>query len=190
MIRAKNAFAAPLIAVVLLLVLAAAAQANTIVVNVHDDPAGSGDCQTTDSSCSLRQAITTAQPGDMIQLQGSSDTPVTYTLTQGTNLEISQDVTVAGQRPRRHRDRRIAATAAADPARRQRHRADSSDLSMINGIDGHDETARRDARRSTPRAEVRSSTAAAPSRSTTSRSRATSRAPTRWAAPSATASAR
>ena len=88
MIRAKNAFAAPLIAVVLLLVLAAAAQANTIVVNVHDDPAGVGDCQTTDCLCSLRQAIATAQPGDTIQLR--ADATRHYSLTQGTDIEISK----------------------------------------------------------------------------------------------------
>ena len=96
MISTKNAFAAPLLAFVLLLVLAAAAQATTVVVNVHDDPATSGDCQTTDSSCSLRQAITTAQPGDVLQLQGSAASPVTYTLTQGTDIEIAQNITVQG----------------------------------------------------------------------------------------------
>ena len=69
MIRAKNAFAAPLIAVVLLLVLAAAANANTIAVNVTDDPTGVGDCGATDSvECSLRQAVDTASSGDTIQL--------------------------------------------------------------------------------------------------------------------------
>ena len=138
MIRAKNAFAAPLIAVVLLLALAAAAQATTIVANVHNDPAGSGDCQTTDSSCSLRQAIATAQPGDMIQLQGSSHTPVTYTLTRGTNLEISQDVTVEGNGP----DATVI-DGSGNAARILRVDNGSvliEHLSMINGVDGHDET--------------------------------------------------
>ncbi len=138
MIRAKNAFAAPLIAVVLLLVLAAAAQANTIVVNVHDDPAGSGDCQTTDSSCSLRQAIDTAQPGDVLQLQGSDDSPVTYTVTQGSNLEIAQNVTVQGNGPQA-----TLIDGSGNTARILR--VDNGtvviqDLSMINGIDGNDET--------------------------------------------------
>ena len=63
MIRAKNAFAAPLFAIVLLLVLAAAAQANTIAVNDTGDPSGSGDCLN-GGQCSLRQAVSAASDGD------------------------------------------------------------------------------------------------------------------------------
>ena len=96
MISTKNAFAAPLLAFVLLLVLAAAAQASTIIVNVHDDPGTPGDCQTTDSSCSLRQAIATAQPGDVLDLQGSAASPVTYSLTQPSDIVIAQNITVQG----------------------------------------------------------------------------------------------
>ena len=138
MISTKNAFAAPLLAFVLLLVLAAAAQATTVVVNVHDDPSTSGDCQTTDSSCSLRQAITTAQPGDVLQLQGSAASPVTYTLTRGTDLEIAQDVTVQGNGP--------TATLIDGSGNTARIlRVDNGavlieHLSMINGTDGNDET--------------------------------------------------
>ncbi len=69
MIRAKNAFAAPLIAVVLLLVLAAAAQANTIVVNVTRRPERvPATARRPTPQCSLRQAIDAAHPGDTIQL--------------------------------------------------------------------------------------------------------------------------
>ena len=144
MIRAKNAFATPLLAFVLLLVLAAAAQASTVVVNVHDDPMGSGDCQTADSSCSLRQAINTAQPGDVLQLQGSDDSPVTYTLTQGTNLEISQNVTLQGNGVDATVIDGSGNTGQNGPQARIL-RVDSGtvviqDLSMINGIDGRDET--------------------------------------------------
>ncbi|MGZ4265101.1 MAG: choice-of-anchor Q domain-containing protein [Solirubrobacteraceae bacterium] len=143
MIRAKNAFAAPLLAVMLLLVLAAAAQANSIVVNVHDDPVGPGDCQTTDSSCSLRQAIATAQPNDTLQLQGSAASPVTYTLTRGTNIVISQNVTVQGNG--------VGATAidgsgnigqGGPQARILRINSGTvaiQHLSINNGIDGNDE---------------------------------------------------
>jgi hypothetical protein len=88
--RAKNAFAAPLFAIVLLLVLAAAAQANTIVVNDTDDPSGAGDCLNS-GQCSLRQAVGAASSGDTIQLADS-----TYSLTQGTNIEISKSLTIAG----------------------------------------------------------------------------------------------
>ena len=90
MIRARNAFAAPLIAVVLLLVLAAAAQANTIVVNDTGDPSGAGDCLNS-GQCSLRQAVGAASSGDTIQLADS-----TYSLTQRTNIEISKSLTIAG----------------------------------------------------------------------------------------------
>ena len=189
MIRAKNAFAAPLIAVVLLLVLAAAAQANTIVVNVHDDPAGSGDCETTDSSCSLRQAINTAQPGDVLQLQGSDDSPVAYTVTQGSNLEIAQNVTVQGNGPQA-----TLIDGSANTARILR--VDNGtvviqDLSMINGIDGSDETFSvwvldhqlHGRRFNLPRRRHRH----AQRRRVQGRAL---RAPTRWAAPSATGSAR
>lgn len=132
----KKAFAAPLIAVTLLLVLAAAAQAKMIAANVHDDPATSGDCQTTDLSCSLRQAITTAQPGDVIQLDGSADTPVTYSLTQG-DIVMSQDVTVEGNG--------VDATIIDGSGNSARIlRIDNGTvtiqhLSIINGVDANDE---------------------------------------------------
>ena len=90
MIRAKNAFAAPLFAIVLLLVLAAAAQANTIAVNDTGDPSGSGDCLN-GGQCSLRQAVSAASDGDTVQLSSA-----TYTLQQGTNITISKSLALEG----------------------------------------------------------------------------------------------
>jgi hypothetical protein len=85
----------PLLAAAILLAVTAVAQAKTIAVTTTADPAGAGDCLTTDTSCSLRQAITaengTSSGGDTIAL-GSS----TYTLTQGTQLLITQPLTLIG----------------------------------------------------------------------------------------------
>ena len=131
MIRAKNAFAAPLIAVVLLLVVAAAAQANTIVVNDTGD-SGAGDCLNS-GQCSLRQAVGAASSGDTIQLAGS-----TYSLTQGANIEISKSLTIAGSG--------VDATVIDGSGNGQVRilRVDAGmvlfqDLSINNGTDGHDE---------------------------------------------------
>ena len=132
MIRAKNAFAAPLIAVVLLLVLAAAAHANTIVVNVTDDPSGSATAWTA-AQCSLRQAVDAASSGDTIQLADS-----TYSLTQGTNIEISKSLTIAGNGVDASVIDGSGNGQVADLADRRRHRADPGSA-ITNGIDGNDE---------------------------------------------------
>ena len=132
MIRAKNAFAAPLIAVVLLLVLAAAAQASTIVVNDTGDPAGAGDCPNS-GQCSLRQAVAAASSGDTIQLDDS-----TYSLTQGSNIEINKNLTIAGDG--------VNATVIDGSGNGQVRilRVDAGTvliqgLSMTHGVDGNDE---------------------------------------------------
>jgi uncharacterized repeat protein (TIGR01451 family) len=74
---------------------AAAAQAATINVTTFGDPTGAGDCLSGDTSCSLRQAINaenaTTSGGDTINL-GSG----TYTLTQGTDLDITKSLTLQG----------------------------------------------------------------------------------------------
>ena len=134
MIRAKNAFAAPLIAVVLLLVLAAAANANTIAVNVTDDPTGVGDCGAADSvECSLRQAVDAASSGDTIQLADS-----TYSLTRGSDIEINKSLTIAGDG--------VDATVidGSGNAQVRIFRIDSGTvliqgLTITNGVDGNDE---------------------------------------------------
>ncbi len=132
MIRAKNAFAAPLIAVVLLLVLAAAAQASTIVVNDTGDPAGAGDCPNS-GQCSLRQAVAAASSGDTIQLDDS-----TYSLTQGSEIEINKNLTIAGDG--------VNATVIDGSGNSQVRifRIDGGTvliqgLSITNGVDGNDE---------------------------------------------------
>ena len=132
MIRAKNAFAAPLFAVVLLLVVAAAAQANTIVVNDTGDPSGAGDCLNS-GQCSLRQAVGAASSGDTIQLADS-----TYSLTQGANIEISKSLTIAGSGV----DATVIDGSGNGQVRILRVDAGTvlfQDLSINNGTDGHDE---------------------------------------------------
>ena len=93
--RGGLALRALLTTALLLLAGAAAAQAKTIAVTTTDDPAGAGDCLGADTSCSLRQAITaedgTTFGGDVIMLG-----PQVYSLTQGTNLSITQPVVIAG----------------------------------------------------------------------------------------------
>jgi hypothetical protein len=139
LIRAKNVFAAPLIAFVLLLVLAAAAQANTIVVNVTGDPAGAGDCASPSSvECSLRQAINSASANDTIQLDSQ-----TYTLTQGTNIVIAQNLTIQGNGVDATVIDGSGNSAPSGPqARILRINAGTvtiKDMSINNGIDGSDE---------------------------------------------------
>ncbi|MBV9605274.1 MAG: fibronectin type III domain-containing protein, partial [Solirubrobacterales bacterium] len=88
-------FFAPLLATLLVLASAAAAQAATITVTRTDDPSTAGDCLSGDTDCSLRQAIVaedgTSAGGDTISL-GSH----TYTLTQGTDLDITKPLVLAG----------------------------------------------------------------------------------------------
>ena len=92
--RLRRALLAPLVAAVLLLAFAAAAQAKTIVVTTTADPTGANDCATTDLSCSLRQAVGAASSDDTIQLGAG-----TYTLTQGTDIDVTTSVTIEGNDP-------------------------------------------------------------------------------------------
>lgn len=92
----RRALRAPLLAALLLLVSATAAQAaNTIVVNDTGDPSGTGDCLNPDGGeCSLRQAVGAAEsdpPGDTIQLASR-----TYSLTQGSEIDITTSLTIKG----------------------------------------------------------------------------------------------
>ena len=90
--RLRRVLFAPLLAALVLLASAAAAQASTIMVTVTDDPSGSGDCLTADTSCSLRQAVAAASSGDTVDLGAG-----TYSLTQGTDIDITTSpLTVEG----------------------------------------------------------------------------------------------
>ncbi len=88
--RRLRALAAPLLAAFVLLASAAAAQANTIVVNTTGDPSGTGDCLNA-GQCSLRQAVGSADSGDTVQLPAGA-----YTLTQGTDIDIAKSLTIEG----------------------------------------------------------------------------------------------
>ena len=92
--RLRRALLVPLVASVLLFAFAAAAQAKTIVVTTTADPTGANDCATTDMSCSLRQAVGAASSRDTIQLATG-----TYTLTQGTDIDVTTSVTIEGNDP-------------------------------------------------------------------------------------------
>jgi hypothetical protein len=85
----------PLLATLVLLVSASAAAASTITVTTTGDPAGSGDCLTTDASCSLRQAIIaengTSAGGDTIVLGDAR-----YSLTQGTDIIATKSFELQG----------------------------------------------------------------------------------------------
>src|SRR5579884_280702 len=67
------------------------ASAATINVTRTDDPSGSGDCTTTDTSCSLRQAINAASAGDAVSVPSG-----TYQLTQANSLTIGTSITLSG----------------------------------------------------------------------------------------------
>ena len=90
----RRALLVPLVASVLLFAFAAAAQAKTIVVTTTADPTGANDCATTDMSCSLRQAVGAAASGDTIQLVTGI-----YTLTQGTDIDVTTSVKIEGNDP-------------------------------------------------------------------------------------------
>jgi hypothetical protein len=83
-----------LLAVVSGLMLAGAAQASTITVSTTADPAGAGSCPA--SPCSLRQAVSSANDGDVVELLGSNATPSTYQLTQGAQIVIAKSLTIQG----------------------------------------------------------------------------------------------
>ena len=88
--RLRRALAAPLLAALVLLASAAAAQASTILVNDFGDPSGSGACLES-GQCSLRQAVAAASSGDTIQLPAGN-----YSLTLGTDIDITKSLTIAG----------------------------------------------------------------------------------------------
>ena len=67
----------------------------TLNVTTTSDPTGPGVCLG-GGECSLRQAVASAQNGDTIQLGGTSDSPLTYSLTQGTDVEITHNVLLQG----------------------------------------------------------------------------------------------
>jgi hypothetical protein len=79
-----------LLAMLILLVSAAAAEAQPIAVSVTNDPTGAGDCLN-GGTCSLRQAVAAAASGDTITLPAG-----TYSLTQGTNISVSKSLTFQG----------------------------------------------------------------------------------------------
>lgn len=77
-----------LVFAVLVSALPAAAGAATVTPTRFDDPGGAGSCP---SDCSLRQAIAFASPSDTIQLPAG-----TYTLSQGTPLQLNKVLTLDG----------------------------------------------------------------------------------------------
>ncbi|MGN6869636.1 MAG: beta strand repeat-containing protein [Solirubrobacteraceae bacterium] len=90
----RRSIQVPLLAILLLLVCAGVATASTITVTRTDDPTGDQNCLGADTACSLRQAIVAENGtagGDTIVL-GSG----TYSLTQGTNLDITKSLTLTG----------------------------------------------------------------------------------------------
>jgi hypothetical protein len=75
------------LAVAVIAVTAAPAEAATIVPTRFDDPAGAGACP---SECSLRQALAAAAPGDTVELEAGA-----YTLEQGS-LQPPNGVAIVG----------------------------------------------------------------------------------------------
>ncbi len=86
-----------LLALAIMAGLAASAQAQTIEVNTTEDPTGAGSCG--DGGCSLRQAVESANSGDTIKLDGSGDAPMTYKLTQGSQIVVNKELTIEGNGP-------------------------------------------------------------------------------------------
>jgi Fibronectin type III domain len=78
-----------------LLASAGVAQAHTIIVNTTSDPSGTNGCLT-DGTCSLRDAVAAASSGDTIELGGTSGSPEVYSLTQGTDIQITTSLTLEG----------------------------------------------------------------------------------------------
>jgi Fibronectin type III domain len=79
----------------MLLASTGVAQADTIVVNTTSDPSGTNGCLT-DGTCSLRDAVAAAASGDTIELGGTSASPEVYSLTQGTDIQITASLTLDG----------------------------------------------------------------------------------------------
>src|SRR4051794_23313921 len=120
---------------------AGAAQASTITVSVTDDPVGAGSCPA--APCSLRQAIATASADDVIQLGGTAQDPIVYTLTQGSTILVSQNLTIAGNGPGATIVDGIGNLASdSQPVRIFKVTAGTvsfDSLAMRNGGDSHDE---------------------------------------------------
>ncbi len=83
------------LASLILLASAGVAQADTIIVNTTSDPSGTNGCLT-DGTCSLRDAVAVASSGDTIELGGTSGSPEAYSLTQGTDIQITTSLTLVG----------------------------------------------------------------------------------------------
>jgi hypothetical protein len=144
--RALRALFSPILVAIVLLASAAAAQAATInVTTTSDAGTGTGDCLSADTSnCSLRQAINaedaTASGGDTIVL-GSG----TYSLTQGTELDITKSLTLEGHSAGSTTvDGSQNSGTNADGAVARILRIDSGTVSIQNltfahGLDGEDE---------------------------------------------------
>jgi hypothetical protein len=73
--------------------MAGVAHAETIEVTTTADPVLSS-CP--GAECSLRQAVAVAQSGDVIQLAGTTGSPKTYKLTQGSQIVIAKSMTIQG----------------------------------------------------------------------------------------------
>ena len=89
----RRSLLASAIAGACLLGSAGVAQAETIEVTTTSDPVAS-TCP--GSECSLRQAVAVANPGDVIQLAGTTGAPNTYKLTQGSQIVLSKSMTIQG----------------------------------------------------------------------------------------------
>ncbi len=89
----RRSLLASAIAGACLLGSAGVAQAETIEVTTTSDPVAS-TCP--GSECSLRQAVAVANPGDVIQLAGTTGAPSTYKLTRGSQIVLSKSMTIQG----------------------------------------------------------------------------------------------
>ena len=185
--RLRRALLAPLVAAALVLAFAAAAQAKTIVVTTTADPTGANDCATTDLSCSLRQAVGAASSNDTIQL-GTG----TYTLTQGTDIDVTTSVTIEGNDPSNTSidgSQNLGSIQSRESTRILR--VDSAQvtiqgLTLTHGIDENDEACPSECDSIDANGGGACSTTAGRSPSTTSRSQTTLEARPLWAERSAT----
>ena len=120
--------------------MAGVAHAETIEVTTTADPALSS-CP--GAECSLRQAVADAQSGDVIQLAGTTGSPNTYKLTQGSQIVIAKSMTIQGNG--------VGATTVDGSANAAANKAtnrilkvtagtvDLKGLRFANGDDGEDE---------------------------------------------------
>src|SRR4051812_33136771 len=124
-------------AVLLFLVLAGGAQADTINVTRTDDPAGAGTCP---DDCSLRQAINSASVNDTISLPSGK-----LVLTQGKPLVIARPLFIAGAGAKTttiDAADNVDRSGSPTPVRAMVIAAGAvsiSQLTFANGTDGEDE---------------------------------------------------